>query len=303
MQPPSTRTVLVTGASTGIGEASALALDRAGFRVFAGVRRDADAEVLRSKASPRLDPVMLDVTDEASIAQAARAIGDAVGDAGLAGVVNNAGISVAGPLEFLPLEDFRRQLEVNVTGQLAVTQAVLPMIRAGHGRIVFVGSISGKLSTPFLGPYSASKFALEALADALRVELRPWHVPVAVVEPGSIDTPIWEKSLALADEMERRLPPAAHQLYGGAIEAVRAMAKKTASRGIPASKVADAVLHALTAKRPKTRYPVGIDARIQGVLAGVVPDGLRDVVIEQQMGLRGVSPAADGAREPSATQG
>ena len=291
------RAVLITGASTGIGEACALALDRAGFRVFAGVRREADADALRQQASGRLEPVMLDVTDDASIAAAAKTIAAAAGAAGLAGVVNNAGISVAGPLEFVPLDDVRRQLEVNVIGQLAVTQAFLPMIRAGRGRIVFIGSISGKLSTPFVGPYSASKFALEALADALRVELRPWRIPVSLVEPGSIATPIWEKGLAAADEMERRLPEQAHALYGDAIEAVREMAKKTASRGIPASRVARAVVHALTSSRPKTRYPVGVDARIQAALAGVVPDGLRDVVIEQQMGLRGTAPAHERAAE------
>jgi NAD(P)-dependent dehydrogenase (short-subunit alcohol dehydrogenase family) len=286
-----TRNVLITGASTGIGEACALALDRAGFRVFAGVRRDADAESLRAQASSRLEPVMLDVTDDASVAAAARHIADTVGEDGLAGVVNNAGISVAGPLEFVPLDELRRQLDVNVTGQIAVTQAVLPMIRAGRGRIVFIGSVGGKLATPFLGPYSASKFALEALADSLRVELRPWRIPVSIVEPGSIATPIWDKGLAAADELERHMPPQAHDMYGAAIDAVREMAKKTAARGIPAARVAGAVMHALTAKRPRTRYPVGTDARIQAALGGLVPDGLRDVVIEQQMGLRGVKPA------------
>jgi len=293
-----TRAVLVTGASTGIGEACAIALDRAGFRVFAGVRRDADADALRAEASERLEPVMLDVTDEASIAATCRRIADAVGDAGLAGVVNNAGISVAGPLEFVPLDELRRQLEVNVIGQIAVTQAVLPMIRAARGRIVFIGSVSGKLATPFVGPYAASKFAVEALADALRVELRPWRIPVSVVEPGSIATPIWEKGLAAADELERRLPPQARDLYGDAIDAVRAMAKKTAARGIPPARVASAVLHALTSPRPRTRYPVGVDARVQAVLAGLVPDGVRDRVIEQQMGLRGITPR-ERAAEPA----
>ena len=293
MKDQDPRAVLVTGASTGIGEACALHLDRIGFRVFAGVRRDGDGAALRQRASDRLTPVMLDVTDGASIAAAAAQIAESVGAAGLFGLVNNAGVSVAGPLEFIPLDDFRRQLEVNVTGQLAVTQAMLPLIRAAHGRVVNIGSVSGKLATPFVGPYCASKFALEALSDALRIELRPWRIPVSLVEPGSIATPIWEKAQAAADDMERRLPARAHELYGAAIAAVREMAKKTAARGIPPARVAAAVAHALTAKRPRTRYPVGVDARIQGVIAGVVPDGLRDALVAQQMGLPGAPAGVD----------
>lgn len=295
MKDQGRRAVLVTGASSGIGEACALHLDRIGFQVFAGVRRDADGASLRQQASERLTPVILDVTDVASIASAAGRIGGRRDGAGLYGLVNNAGISVAGPLEFVPLDDVRRQLDVNVTGQLAVTQAMLPLVRLGHGRIVNIGSVGGKLSTPFVGPYSASKFAMEALSDALRIELRPWRIPVSLVEPGSIATPIWDKGQAAADEMEARLPARARELYGEAIAAVREMARKTAARGIPAGRVAAAVAHALTARRPRTRYPVGVDARIQGVIAGLVPDGLRDAIIAQQMGLPGAPPDAAAA--------
>ena len=226
--------VLITGASTGIGEACALHLDQLGWRVFAGVRKDADGDALRAKASARLLPVRIDVVDAASIAAAREVVLRELGDRGLDGLVNNAGIAIAAPLEFVPIEDLRRQLEINVIGQIAVTQAFLAPIRKARGRVVNMGSIGGRLATPFLGPYNASKFALEALTDSLRAELRPWGIQVAVIEPGSIATPIWEKSTAEADRMEATLPPEGHALYGKAIKALRAFAEITARQGAPA---------------------------------------------------------------------
>jgi NAD(P)-dependent dehydrogenase (short-subunit alcohol dehydrogenase family) len=289
--------VLITGASTGIGEACALRLDRAGFRVFAGVRKPADGDALRAKASPRLSPVLIDVTDQPSIDRTRAEVTAALAGQGLAGIVNNAGIAVAGPLEFVPLDRLRQQLEVNVTGQVAVTQAFMPMIRAGggrgRGRVVFMGSVSGRLSSPFFGPYAASKYALEAIADALRGELRPWRIHVAIVEPGSIATPIWEKGNATADELERTLTPDAHALYDAAIAALRTAVDDTARRGIPADAVARAVEHALTSRRPKTRYLVGTDARVQAVLAACVPDRLRDSIIARQLKLPRHAPDAN----------
>lgn len=282
-----TRSVVVTGASTGIGQACALRLDRAGWRVFAGVRKEADAQRFRQEASERLTPVMLDVTDEAQVRSAAETVVAAIGDAGLAGLVNNAGIGVAGPLEFLPLDELRRQLDVNVIGQIAVTQAFLPLIRKGNGRIVNIGSISGKLATPLMGPYCASKFALEALTDSLRQELRPWGMAVSLVEPGSIATPIWEKGQAAGDELEKNLPEEAMMRYGKAVNALREAARKFEAAGIPPDRVARAVEHALTARRPRTRYVVGFDATVQRLLAAVVPDRLRDGVIARQLGLPG----------------
>ncbi|MGD1157325.1 MAG: SDR family oxidoreductase, partial [Terriglobia bacterium] len=184
--------VVITGASTGIGEACALHLDKLGFRVFAGIRKAADAEALRHRASARLVPIRLDVSDETEVEQAARNVTEALRGEGLAGLVNNAGIVVAGMLEFLPLDALRRQLEVNVVGQVAVTQAFLPHLRKARGRIVNIGSVSGLIAGPFSGAYAASKFALEALTDALRVELRPWKIHVSIVEPGNIQTPIWK---------------------------------------------------------------------------------------------------------------
>lgn len=284
------KAVVVTGASTGIGEACALRLDRMGFSVFAGVRREADGDALRAKASERLVPLILDVTDAATIAAAAETVGRAVGERGLAGLVNNAGISVAGPIEFVPIDELRRQLEVNVVGQVAVTQAFMPLLRACRGRVVNIGSVSGRMSTPYVGPYSASKFAMEAISDALRIELRPWGMQVALVEPGSIATPIWDKAQTDADRMERTLPARAHELYDGAIAAVRAFALETAARGIAPDAVAKAVAHALTAERPKTRYLVGMDARIQAVLARTVPDRLRDSLLERMLKLPRTAP-------------
>ena len=181
------KSVVITGASTGIGAACALHLDQWGWRVFAGVRKQGDAEALRAQGSARLTPVSLDVTDTVSISTAASAVAGAVGAAGLAGLVNNAGIVVPGPIELLPLSDLRRQLEINVVGQVAVTQAFLPLIRAGRGRIVNMGSIAGRMATPFTGAYGASKFALEALTDALRLELQPWGISVSIIEPGAVD--------------------------------------------------------------------------------------------------------------------
>jgi NAD(P)-dependent dehydrogenase (short-subunit alcohol dehydrogenase family) len=273
--PDMTRAVVVTGASTGIGEACALYLDRMGFRVFAGVRKEADGEALKRQSSERLEAILLDVTEQDTIAAAARVVNEAVGDNGLVGLVNNAGISVAGPLEFLPLDAMRRQLEVNVVGQLAVTQAFLPLLRKAQGRIVNIGSIAGRSALPFLGPYAASKHAMEALTDSLRVELAPWGIIVSIVEPGSIATPIWSKGSAAADELIKQFPPEAHELYRDAITGMRRVAARMARRGIPAEHVAEVVAHALTAPRPKTRYLVGRDARIQ-ILLSRLPDRWRD---------------------------
>lgn len=278
------RTAVVTGASTGIGLATALRLDKAGWRVYAGVRKDADAERLKSQASGRLTPLKLDVTDQAQIDAAARQVGAAVGEAGLQGLVNNAGISVNGPLEFLTPDDLRKQLEVNVVGQMAMVQAFMPQIRRGNGRIVNIGSIAGKMATPFLGPYTASKHAMEALSDALRQELRPWNIPVSLVEPGSIATEIWDKGQSDADEFEKNAPEEAMQLYGRQFTALRDAARKFGDAGIPADRVAKVVEHALTSSRPRTRYVVGFDASIQSIVRRL-PDRLRDRLVAQQLKL------------------
>jgi NAD(P)-dependent dehydrogenase (short-subunit alcohol dehydrogenase family) len=278
-------TVVVTGASSGIGRACARMLANAGFRVLAGVRRDADITAIEREGLSGLTPLRLDVTDAASIAAARETVAKATGDAGLAGLVNNAGIAVAGPLEFLPLEELRRQLEVNVLGVVASTQALLPQLRRGRGRIVHIGSSSGYLSTPLLGAYCASKFAVEALADAQRLELQPWGLHVALVQPGAIATPIFDKSGAEADALLAALPPEAGALYAPAVAAVRKMAAEQVSRARPPETVARAVLHALTAPRPRTRYVVGTDAWVERIVARWLPDRLRDRVLTWLLGL------------------
>jgi NAD(P)-dependent dehydrogenase (short-subunit alcohol dehydrogenase family) len=273
------KSVLITGASTGIGRATALHLDRIGWRVFAGVRRDADAEALREEGSERLTPLMLDVTDAGQIAAAAARIDEELGEAGLDGLVNNAGIGVMGPLETIPLDDFRHQIEVNLTGQVAVTQAMLALIRRATGRVVFVSSAGGRMAVPFGGPYHAAKFGLEGVADSLRQELRPWRIEVSVIEPGSIDTPIWERSVRSYEEMAARAPAAQEELYGKRLAGLRAGAERTAARGISPQKVAAAIADALTARRPRTRRRVGLDAQGQVLLRRLLPDRLLDRLV------------------------
>ncbi len=279
------RSVLLTGASTGIGRASALRLDSAGWRVFAGVRREADAESLSLAASDRLVPLMLDVTDPAQILAAREGIAAELDGRGLDGLVNNAGVAIPGPLETLPIDDFRRQIEVNLTGQVAVTQAMLGRIRQARGRIVFISSIGGRIAFPLTGAYHASKFGIEAVGDVFRQELRPWGISVSIVEPGSIDTAIWGRGEREADEVGERAHPDQGDLYGKAIASYRKVARQLAKRGIAPEKVAETVEHALSASRPHARYLVGLDARIQARLKPLVPTPTFDWVVARMMGL------------------
>ena len=278
--------VVITGASTGIGAACALALDRRGYRVFAGVRSEESAKNLRNQASNRLTPILIDVTDADQIAAAADTVREATEDAGLAGLVNNAGIVVSGPLEFLPVDDLRRQIEVNVIGQVAVTQAMLPLLRTGRGRIVNIGSISGFLTGPYTGPYSASKFALEAVTNALRLELRNSGIKVSILEPSNVKTPIWDKAIAAAEEKADRASPEAERLYRSDMEQMRKASIEMRDTGMPVQCVVRAVLHALTAQRPKTRYPVGVQTRLASFFFRFFPDSLRDTLILHSLGLR-----------------
>lgn len=274
--------VVVTGASSGIGEACVRRLAGMGFRVFAGVRTPEDGERLRA-LHPGIVPLRLDVTDADAIAAAAEQVAGAVGTAGLAGLVNNAGIAVPAPIEFQPIEDFRRQIDVNLIGQVAVTQAFLPLLRAARGRIINVGSIGGKVAVPLLGAYAASKFALEGVTDTLRRELRPFGIQVSIVEPGTIATPIWEKGIASGDELVASMPPEAERLYGTLVATVRSASADGASNGLPPDVVAKDVAHALTAKRPRTRYLVGREAKSRGTLARFAPDRFMDAAIARVM--------------------
>jgi NAD(P)-dependent dehydrogenase (short-subunit alcohol dehydrogenase family) len=274
--------VLVTGASTGIGRAIALRLDGAGMRVFAGVRREQDGAALR-RERPGITPLLLDVTDVSALQAAVRAVEAEVGDAGLAGLVNNAGISGGAPVEFMPLDEMRRILEVNVMGVVATTQAFMPLVRRARGRIVCIGSIGGRFAVPFLSAYSMSKSAVSALCDTLRGELRPWGIQVSLVEPGSIKTPIWDKGLNELDEKMGLWPAAAMELYGDVIPRMRRVTEQTAARAIPPDRVARVVEHALTASRPRTRYVVGSDAHVQAMIRRM-PDRMRDAMVARMIG-------------------
>jgi NAD(P)-dependent dehydrogenase (short-subunit alcohol dehydrogenase family) len=276
------KSVLITGAAKGIGLACTRLLLRRGYRVFAGVRRANDGEALRAEAGQLVVPLLLDVTDAEQIARTVTSIRAEVGTAGLDGLVNNAGIAIAGPLEFLPPAELRRQLEVNVIAQVAVTQAVLPLIRQAHGRIVNMGSISGRSALPMIGPYAASKHALEAITDAWRVELMPWGIKVIVVEPAVIATPIWQTSIRAAEQIWLQLPARALEQYGPTMAALKQRVTDSAARGLAPERVARAVAHALTARRPRTRYLVGRNARLR-LLLEALPDRWRDQLIARTL--------------------
>ena len=270
------RAVVITGASTGIGAACARHLDRLGFTVFAGVRKPEDGARLQQSGSDRLIPILLDVTDQPSIQRSIEIVSERVGVTGLYGLVNNAGIAVSAPLEAIPLPDLRRQLEVNVIGQVAVTQAFLTLIRQARGRIVNMGSIAGRSTIPLMGAYSASKFALEAITDALRLEVQPWGIHVSIIEPGAITTPIWTKSAEDAAGREAIMTVELKRLYEPTVAAVRKVVGEAAKRAIPSEVVAKVVEEALTASVPKTRYLVGRDAKIRAFIGRILPDRIMD---------------------------
>jgi len=277
------KTILITGASTGIGEATVLYLDSLGYRVFASVRKPQDAERIASQTSARVTPFLMDVADGESIQAAVQAVQAQVGVGGLSGLVNNAGIFIGGPLEYLPIKVLRKQFEVNVFGQIALVQACLPLLRPAHGRIVFVGSTSGFLATPLMGPYAASKFAIRALADALRNELHAAKVPVSLIEVGKVNTPIWDKALSTVDKMSGVLPDDAVSYYSPMIAATVTRASRRGQSGIHPLKVAAAIHRALTTAHPKPKYLVGADAHLQVLLVRVVPARLLDKLIRWQM--------------------
>ncbi len=270
------KSILITGASKGIGKTTALYLAERGFRVFAGFRKMTDGETLKDEGKGNVVPIRIDVTKPEMIAEAFTVIGKILGDKGLDGLVNNAGVAVAGPLEFLPVEKIRQQMEINFIGQIAVTQAAMPLIRKAGGRIVNMSSISGRFTSPFLAPYSASKFALEVFSDALRRELMPWDIKVIVVEPGSIATPIWDSSLERIDKMLEEMPERAHELYNKQFELMRKQIEETEKMGDPPENVARTVYKALTARNPKTRYPVGLHIKLASLAVRLVPDKVID---------------------------
>ena len=264
-------TVVISGASTGIGRATALHLRGLGFDVLAGVRREGDAP-------EGTTPVLLDVTDAAAI----DALATRIGGEPLAGLVNNAGIALGGPTEHLSLDEWRRQLDVNFFGHVAVTRALIPALRAGGGRIVNIGSIGGRFAAPFLGPYVASKFAMHGFSDSLRRELRGQGIHVALIEPTTIATEIWRKGDVTFDEIEAGLPPELRERYRKDLDGARKTTRDTAARGIPPERVAGVVEHALTGRRPKAHYLPGPNARAMAFLA-VLPAAVSDRLVRLAM--------------------
>jgi NAD(P)-dependent dehydrogenase (short-subunit alcohol dehydrogenase family) len=275
--------VVVTGASTGIGRATALYLDTNGFRVFAGVRKQADAESLAEQGSDRLTPITIDVTKEPSIKAAKDEVQRALGNDGLVGLVNNAGVGDGGPVETMDLDVLRNVLEVNLVGQVAVTQAFLPLIRQVPGTIVFIASIGGRIASPFMSPYNTSKFAVEALGESLRQELAPWEIDVVVIEPGSIDTPIWSKGAETIDDQKDSMSPTENRLYRRQLDRMEEVLTETASRGIAPEKVARVIHTAISTDNPKHRYLVGRDAKIAARLKGTLPDRTFKKLIDRQI--------------------
>lgn len=280
------KSVLITGASTGIGEACAYFLNNLGYTVFATVRRDSDAEKLLEKSESKIIPIMLDVTSSTSIKDSAKIILEHVEDHGLYGLVNNAGIAVVGPLELIQEHDLRQQFDVNFFGLFEVTQAFLPLLRKAKGRIINISSISGLISYPLGGPYCASKFAVEALSDCFRMELKEWGIHVSIVEPGSIATPIWEKSTKAVYEKFAHLTPEEKALYETPLINLEKVGKEGLEKGIHPDQVAKVVAKILTDKKPKTRYIVGKDAKKFAWFKKLLPDSILDTFIRKEMGYK-----------------
>ena len=281
------KSVVITGTSTGIGRSTALLLDREGWRVFAGVRRDEDGESLRKESSERLTAIRIDVTDSNSIASSARRVGEAVGDSGLDGLVNNAGIGFGGPIEFTNLDQMRAGFEVNVFGPIAVSQAFLPLLRLGgtDARVVNISSGAGRIAMPLLGPYCSSKFALEAISDAMRVELRGFGIKVVVIEPGFIDTPMQTKAQTQVPEEAAATGELGERYYGKAFQKLQESFARFAKNAAPPEKVARQIQRALSAANPRARYTAGPDAKLLSVLNRILPDRLKDAINGRLIGL------------------
>ena len=287
MVQPFRKTMVITGASTGIGAACASHFaSQQGWRVYAGVRREEDGARLTQSASDNLVPLMLDVESEGSVRTAVDTVTAALGEEGLSALINNAGVAISGPLECVPMTEVRRQFDINVFGALAVTQAFLPLIRRAAGRIVMMSSISGRITGPFLGPYSASKFALEAMSDALRLELRPWNISVSIIEPGPIATPIWDKSRQTARRLRETMAAPCAELYQRRLQRLEDVVENAARTAIPCAEVVAAVEDALVSARPKTRYLMGRQARLAAFVTRFLPDRLRDRLILKSYGMQ-----------------
>ncbi len=271
--------VLVTGAARGIGKGIVEHLAARGWDVIAGVRSREDADAVTKLDPQRVSSVILDVTSSDDIADLEASLPER-----LDAVVNNAGIAVGGAMETLSSDEWRKQLEINVIGQLAVTRAVLPRLRKSRGRIVFISSVNGRMSMPLVGAYAASKFALEAAADALRMELSPWKIRVVVVEPAQTDTDMWRTADSMVAELEAGLTPEHRSLYAKHIAGFKKMIPMSQRIAVPTEKVSAVVEEALTARRPRARYIVGLAPKAQVALMAALPTKLRDVALRKVSG-------------------
>lgn len=278
-KPGVSGTVLVTGASTGIGRACVERLAAAGAQVLAGARKPADLDALG--AIPGVEPIALDITDPAAIA----ALAGRLDGAAMRGLVNNAGAAVPGPLEELPLEALRRQFEVNTFAHFAVIQACLPALRSGRGRIVNIGSIGGRVGQPFAGPYCGSKAAMRVMSASLRRELRPWGVWVTCIEPGTINTDIWEKGDAESQAAIAALSPDGRARYGERMERMAGVLRKQDGSGLEPDAVALRVQHALYARRPRAFDTIGRDAHAMGTLQALLPSRAWDALMGRYLGV------------------
>jgi NAD(P)-dependent dehydrogenase (short-subunit alcohol dehydrogenase family) len=271
--------VLVTGAGRGIGKAIVEHLAARGWDVIAGVRTERDAAAVTALNPQRICAVILDVTDAGHISALEGSLPKR-----LDAIVNNAGVVVSGPMETVTTDGWRKQLEINVIGQLAVTQAVLPRLRKSRGRVVFISSVNGRLSMSLIGAYCASKFALEAAADALRMELRPWHIGVAIVQPAQTDTDMWRTADDMVEQVEAALTPEQRDLYAKHVAGMKKMIPVSQKMAVPAEKVSAVVEQALTARRPRARYPVGVGPKLQLALMTNMPVRVRDLVLRRVAG-------------------
>lgn len=278
------RSVVITGTSTGIGWGAAKVLINNGFQVFGSVRKTADAERLSAEFGSRFVPLLFDVTDPAAVKAAASDVRTALAGETLAGLVNNAGVAVAGPLLELPIEQFRRQIDINLIGVVVTTQAFAPLLGAGGefngtpGRIINISSVGGRVGVPFAAPYIASKFAIEGLSESLRRELLPFGIDVIVIGPGAVATPIWHK----ADQAD--MTPYLNTPYGPLLQRFRAYALEECKKGLPPERIGEAVMHALTVAKPKTRYAVS-PKPLQDWMVRNLPKRLVDRIIGGQLGL------------------
>ena len=278
------KSIVITGVSTGIGWGAAKVAIGRGFRVFGSVRKAADAERLSAEFGPNFIPLIFDVTDEAAVAAAASQVRKALGGETLFGLVNNAGVAVAGPLLHLPIEEFRQQIEINLTGVVIVTQAFAPLLGVDRdlkglpGRIVNISSVGGKSATPFLAPYSASKFALEGLSESLRRELMLFGIDVIIIAPGAVATAIWGK----AEQVD--VTPYQNTAFGPALDRIRAYMLANGSKGLAPEKLGEAILHALTTPKPKVRYTVAPDPFANFMQANL-PKRMVDGMVATRLGL------------------